>query len=71
MTIVVNAANKHDSKMAFEVIELLKYRFEIMEKIYADGGYRGELAENVKKKFGWNMEITLHSDKSTEFKTFD
>jgi putative transposase len=38
------------------------------EKIYADRGYRGELAENVKKKFGWDMKIILHSDKSTKFK---
>jgi hypothetical protein len=40
-----------------------------MKKIYADGGCRGELAENVKKKFGWDMEITLRSDKSTKFQT--
>jgi hypothetical protein len=29
---VVHAANKHDSKMAFEIIEPLKYRFERMKK---------------------------------------
>ena len=53
---------------AFDVIGLLKHRFERMKKIYADGGYRGELGDNVKKHFGWEMEITLRSDKSTEFK---
>ncbi|MDR2064777.1 MAG: DDE transposase, partial [Prevotellaceae bacterium] len=59
LPIVVYAVNQHDSKTAFEIVEPLKYRFERMKKIYADGGYRGELAENVKKKFGWDMEITL------------
>jgi hypothetical protein len=38
-----------------------------MKKIYADGGYRGELVENIKNKFGWDMEITLRSDKATHF----
>ncbi|MDR2065554.1 MAG: transposase [Prevotellaceae bacterium] len=32
LPIVVYAANKHDSKTAFEVIEPLKYRFERMKK---------------------------------------
>jgi putative transposase len=39
-----------------------------MKKIYADGSYRGELVENVKNKFGWDMEITLRSDKTDYFK---
>ncbi|MDR1341583.1 MAG: transposase [Prevotellaceae bacterium] len=39
-----------------------------MRKIYADGTYRGELEEKVKNVFGWDMEITLRSDKSTGFK---
>jgi transposase len=39
-----------------------------MKKIYADGGYRGELEESVQNDFGWDMEITLRSDKSTGFK---
>ncbi|MDR2065176.1 MAG: hypothetical protein LBP85_05660 [Prevotellaceae bacterium] len=43
--------------MVFEIIEPLEHRFERMKKIYADGGYQGELAENVKKKFGCDMEL--------------
>jgi transposase len=38
-----------------------------MQKIYADGGYRGELEENIKNKIGWDIEITLRSDKSSGF----
>jgi putative transposase len=63
----VHSANEHDIKSWLEVIEQLKWRFERMRKIYADGGYRGQLADNVKERFGWEMEITLRSDKSTEF----
>jgi putative transposase len=40
-----------------------------MQKIYADGGYRGEeLAEKLKKELNYDLEITLRSDKTTEFK---
>jgi transposase len=42
--------------------------FERMKKIYADEGYRCGLEENVENDFGLDMEITLRSDKSTEFK---
>ena len=39
-----------------------------MKTIYADGGYRGQLTDRVKYELGYDMEITLRSDKSTEFK---
>lgn len=69
LSVVVHAANEYDGKMAFDVIKTLRYRLERMKKIYADGGYRGdELAEKLKKELGYDLEITLRSDKSTEFK---
>lgn len=68
LSVEVHAANQHDSKAGFEVIRPLGEKFERMKKIYADGGYRGELADNVKNTFGFNMEITLRTDKSTDFK---
>lgn len=61
-------ANEHDSKSGFEVLEQLKWRFGRMEKIYADGGYRGELIDKVNDTLGCKMEITLRSDKSIPFK---
>ena len=33
-----------------------------------DGGYRGELVENTKKELGYDMVITLRTDKSVGFK---
>ena len=68
LSVKVHAANKHDSKMGFEVLETMKYDYSRMKKIYADGDYRGELIENVKNKLEYEMEITLRSDKDTEFK---
>ena len=40
-----------------------------MQKIYAGGGYRGDkLAEKLKKELHYDLEITLRSNKATEFK---
>ena len=64
----VHQANTYDGKAAFEVIKETKYRSECLRKVYADGGYRGELAERVNKELALDMEITLRSDKSTKFK---
>ena len=69
LSVVVHAANEYDGKKAFDVIKTLKYRFERMQKIYADGGYRGEeLTEKLKKELNYDLEITLRSDKATEFR---
>jgi putative transposase len=68
LSVVINAANKHDSQTGFEVMDTLKYRFERMQKIYADGGYRGELVDEVKNQLGWELEIVLRSDKNAGFK---
>ena len=67
LAVVVHAANMHDSKGASDVIALLKDRFERLVKIVADGGYRGELIEKTKTKFGWILEIVLRSDHSSKF----
>jgi putative transposase len=69
LSVVVHAANEYDGKKAFDVIKTLKHRFNRMQKIYADGGYRGdELAQKLKKELQYDLEITLRCDKATEFK---
>ena len=64
---VLHASNMYDSKGASEVIALLKGRFERLIKNVADGGYRGELIEKTKTRFGWILEIVLRSDHSSKF----
>lgn len=67
LSVVVHPANEHDSKAGFNVIKTLNYRFDRLTKIFADGGYRGELTGNVKSFFGWDMEISLRTDKASNF----
>lgn len=68
LAVDVHSANEHDSKSAFRVLEQLRQRFDRMKKIYAEGGYRGQLIDKVKNELGYDIEITLRSDKATDFK---
>jgi len=67
LVVVVHAANVHDSQSAMMVIEGLRGRFSRLKTIFADGGYRGELVENVKLIFGWFVSIVLRSDSNKGF----
>ena len=67
LVVVVHAANVHDSKAAQEVLSRLRGRFNRLSKIFADGGYRGELVDNVKNIFGWILDIVLRSDHEKAF----
>lgn len=69
LVVVIYAANIHDSKGAVDVISNLKGRFPILRKIVADGGYRGELIENIKKHLGgyWKLCSGLMLPKSSHY----
>ncbi|WP_246021988.1 transposase [Flavobacterium cellulosilyticum] len=68
LLVVVHAANRHDSKAAFEVLEKLKGQFYRLVKIFDDGGYRGELIDNVKNNLNFLLEVVLRTDKEEKFK---
>jgi putative transposase len=67
LVVVVHAANIHDSKAAQDIIGRLRGRFDRLSKIFADGGYRGELVDNVKRIFGWVIDIVLRTDHEKKF----
>ena len=77
LAVAIHEANLHDSKgapqaieklaykfprLAPQAIEKLAYKFPRLVKILADGGYRGNLADWVKKKFGWVLEVIARPD---------
>lgn len=66
MSVNVHEANIHDSKGAVPTIEKLAYKFPRLCKILADGGYQGDLAEWVKDKFGWELEIVLRPKENSK-----
>lgn len=67
LAVVVHSATTHDGKAAFSVIGRLKNRFPRLKKIIANGGCRGDLAEIIKKSFGWVLQVVLRSDTTKKF----
>ena len=69
LAILVHSATTHDSKSAEPVFKELKnkYLYGII-KIFADGGYRGELIETVRLKFGWIILEVVKRNEIGKFK---
>lgn len=69
LAIMVTVANIHDSKATDYLMRTLSYFLIPVKIILADGGYRGEIIEEIKKKFGYLINIVMRSDENkTEFK---
>ena len=57
LAVVVHPANIQDRDGAKPTISKLLGRFPRLELIWADGGYRGQLADWVASLSGWVLEI--------------
>ena len=69
IAVMVGVAHVHDSKAALLLMRVLKEFLCSIKVIIADGGYRGELADEVKKTFGYIIKVVMRSDdKTTVFK---
>ena len=68
MSVTVHEANIHDSKAAYLLMRVLKEPCSEIKVILADGGYRGELVENVKNKFGYVIQVVISAYKEQGFK---
>lgn len=65
---MVTVANIHDSKAACLLIRVLKEFCSFVKTIIADGGYRGELAEYIRKTFGYVLQVVISSYGKQGFK---
>lgn len=66
MIIVIHAANIHDSVGARDLMRSLKNKYLTgIVKIFADGGYMGELIEWVRIQFQWRLEIVKRNEEHT------
>jgi transposase len=69
LAVMVTVANVHDSKAVLLLMITLKYFLCPIKVILADGGYRGEIIEQVKTKFGYIIQVVMRSDdKKSVFK---
>lgn len=67
MELVVHAANIQDREGAMQVLKLLKGKFPRLKKIWADGGYAGQLIGWTAMTGGWVLEIVKRTDKLPKF----
>lgn len=59
IAIMVTVANIHDSKAAYLLMRMLREMCSSVKVILADGGYRGEIIETVKKTFNYMIEVVI------------
>ena len=62
IAVMVTVANIHDSQAALLLMRVLKDFLSSVRVILADGGYRGKLIAEIKKKFGYLIKISLRTD---------
>jgi transposase len=66
IAIMAGVAHVHDSKAALLLMRVLKHFLSSIKVIIADGGYRGELANEVKRKFGYIIKVIMRQDDTTK-----
>jgi len=62
VAVMVTVAHIHDSKAVLLLMLVLKEMLCSIKVIIADGGYRGEIAEQVKKNFSYLIQVVMRSD---------
>lgn len=68
LAIMVTVANIHDSRAVDFLMRTLAYFLTPVKIILADGGYRGEIIEQVKNKFGYLIKVVMRNDeKKSDF----
>ena len=68
IAVVVHAADVQDRDGGLLIFERIKDVLSQLKLIWADGGYRGEFIEKVKRKFRRTIEIVKRNDDVKGFK---
>ena len=69
IAVMISVAHIHDSKAALLLMRILKEFLCSIKVVIADGGYRGELADDVKNLYGYIIKVVMRKDdKTTEFR---
>lgn len=68
IAVMVTIANMHDSKAVYLLMRVLKEMCSGIKVILTDGGYRGEVIDTIKKKFGYIIQVVLSACKEQGFR---
>ena len=67
IVVVVQSAALHDTVGARQAVERVDWRADRLQRIWADGGYRGALIDWIKDTLHCTLEIVLRSDDQSGF----
>ena len=62
VAVMVTVAHIHDSKAVMLLMRVLKEILSSINVVIADGGYRGQIAEMVRKSFGYVLQVVMRQD---------
>ncbi|KAA6347499.1 hypothetical protein EZS27_005054 [termite gut metagenome] len=68
IAVMVTIANIHEGKAACLLMRVLKELCSSVKTIIADGGYRGELAETLRKTFGYVLQVIISNYREQGFR---
>lgn len=69
LAVMVTVAHIHDSKAVMLLMRVLQDCYASIRTVLADGGYRGDIIESVKTKFGYLLQVIMRKQKNnTDFK---
>jgi transposase len=68
IAIMVTVANVYDGKAIYLLMRVLKELSSKIKVILADGGYRGQIIETVRKTFGYVIEVVVSGYKEQGFR---
>ena len=65
--LLVTEADMPDREGALRLLLMLRGLVQRLQRIWADGGYRGEFIETVQRLCGWTVDIILRCDECKGF----
>ena len=69
LAVMVTVAHIHDSQAVVWLMRVLQDSYASIKAVVADGGYRGEIIETVKVRFGYILQVVMRTkEQSQSFK---
>ncbi len=59
LAVMVTVAHIHDSKAVIWLMRVLQDCYASIRVVLADGGYRGDIVETVKSRFGYLLQVVM------------
>ena len=68
LAVMVTVAHIHDTQAVAGLMRVLKEVYASIKVVLADGGYRGDIIETIKHKFGYLLQVVMRNkNQKTDF----